>query len=472
MIRDREKMKKYFIGGGILLALLIGVVVILWNLDFTLENIPAHVEVAHGEDLPAVQPQACLQGYLVDADIQVSGQVDLEKAGTYTLTYASKYFWYTAQKLQTITIVDKERPVITLKGDDEHYTLPGHTYEEEGYTAWDKHDGDITDKVQRRESNGNYIYWVTDSNGNTAEVCRNVLYADYTAPELTLHGSTFITIMAGQTYSESGYTAVDNADGDITDKVQVSDDFSIYAPGTYTITYTVKDRSGNQTQKTRTLTVVGRTQVSTVSPSGKVIYLTFDDGPSQHTPRLLSILKKYNVKATFFVVGTAALGYVDDIYNDGHAVALHTNTHDFDSLYASEEAYFADLYAVQDKVYQYAGIRPTMVRFPGGSSNTISRSVCKGIMSRLVKAVPAMGFQYYDWNVDSMDAGGAWNADQVFQNVVNGVKNRNVSIVLQHDIHGFSVDAVERIIQWGLANGYTFLPLTPESPKAHHGVNN
>jgi hypothetical protein len=74
--------------------------------------------------------------------------------------------------------------------------------------------------------------------------------------------------------------------------------------------------------------------------------------------------------------------------------------------------------------------------------------------------------------VDSNDAGGAKTADEVYRNVINGCKSRTASVVLQHDIHGYSVDAVERIIQWGLANGYTFEALTPNSPTAHHPINN
>ena len=112
-----------------------------------------------------------------------------------------------------------------------------------------------------------------------------------------------------------------------------------------------------------------------------------------------------------------------------------------------------------------------MVRFPGGSSNTVSR-FSPGIMTYLTQAVQDCGFQYFDWNVDSVDAGGAKTAKEVFENVIGAVQNRDVSVVLQHDIKGFSVEAVYRILAWGLDNGYTFLPLDMTSPAAHHGVNN
>ena len=93
-------------------------------------------------------------------------------------------------------------------------------------------------------------------------------------------------------------------------------------------------------------------------------------------------------------------------------------------------------------------------------------------MTRLTQDLTDMGYEYYDWNVLSGDAGETTDTDVVAQNVINGISNHNVSIVLQHDIKGFSVAAVEQIIIWGLSNGYTFLPLTPGSPTAHHGLNN
>ena len=113
-----------------------------------------------------------------------------------------------------------------------------------------------------------------------------------------------------------------------------------------------------------------------------------------------------------------------------------------------------------------------LLRFPGGSSNTISKDYSKGIMTRLAAAVTERGFTYFDWNVDSNDAGGAKTADEVFNNVIKGVKNKQNSVVLQHDMKSYSVDAVEKIIVWGLKNGYTFLPLDANSPTCHHGINN
>ena len=208
-------------------------------------------------------------------------------------------------------------------------------------------------------------------------------------------------------------------------------------------------------------------------PAGtKVIYLTFDDGPGKHTERLLDILDKYGVKATFFVVGTGKTSMYSEIVERGHAIGIHCNSHEWSKVYASDEAYLNDLETMRQLILDKTGVDTRLIRFPGGSSNTASRKYCKGIMTRMTKKVEEMGYRYFDWNVDSNDAGSAKTASKVFQNVVNGCSKRNVSIVLQHDTKGYSVDAVEQIILWGLANGYTFLPMDPSSPTMHHGINN
>ena len=92
-------------------------------------------------------------------------------------------------------------------------------------------------------------------------------------------------------------------------------------------------------------------------------------------------------------------------------------------------------------------------------------------MSRLAEEVEKRGFYYFDWNVSSGDAGGASTSDEVYNNIVNSL-GVGYSIVLQHDTKKFSIDAVERIIEYGLNNGYTFKTLSPGSPKAHHRIFN
>ena len=127
---------------------------------------------------------------------------------------------------------------------------------------------------------------------------------------------------------------------------------------------------------------------------------------------------------------------------------------------------------MQEVIESYTGEKPMILRFPGGTSNTVSKQYNKGIMTRLTEQLKELGFRYFDWNVDSRDAGGAKTAEAVLANVINGIGDKEVAVVLQHDLYGFSVEAVEDIIVWGLNNGYTFAPLTEYSPACEHEPNN
>jgi len=325
---------------------------------------------------------------------------------------------------------------------------------------------------------GTYLLKYTARLGDrVATDYRRVNVVDTEKPQLKLVGAQYYTMRVGQPYGELGCTATDNYDGDLSSRVTVTTDLNPYMPGEYTVTYTATDSNKNATSITRTVCVEdwdGAVQMPIYGePNGKVIYLTFDDGPSQHTERLLDVLKKYGVRATFFVVNTKFIDITKRIAAEGHTLALHTNSHVYKSIYASEDAYFQDLYAIRDTVKKLTGQEPDIIRFPGGSSNGVS-SFNPGVMTRLTKRVEEEGFSYFDWTVDSKDTGGAKTPEAVFRNVAEGILDakQNHSIILQHDIKGYSVDAVESIILWGLAQGYTFLPMDENTPTCHHTVRN
>lgn len=400
----------------------------------------------------------------------IQSDLQEDKLGKYSITYKASLFGWHAEAERTVRVVDTKAPVLTLRTSGKT-VLPGEKYVEEGYIAVDNHDGNLTYKVNRRVGLDSVIYTVMDSSGNPVSVERKIPYFDPLPPEIELTKGEYVVIPCGTFYSEPGFTASDNADGDLTEMVAVEGEVIWYQPGTYEIVYTIADAFGNVTQKIRTVEVQGQEWPQTVIPNGKTIYLTFDDGPSEYTLKLLDLLKRYGVKATFFVTGSGSGGELWRMYKEGHSIGMHTMTHDYQSIYASEEAFFNDLYSIQDVIYRNTGIRPTLMRFPGGGSNLVS-SFNEGIMTRLTKAVQDAGFQYFDWNVDSNDAGGALRRQTVATNVIENVKKQRTSVVLQHDIHGYSVDAVEDIIIWGLENGYRFLPLTETSPAMHHAVLN
>lgn len=222
------------------------------------------------------------------------------------------------------------------------------------------------------------------------------------------------------------------------------------------------------------LTVSFSTAVSASADAEKVIYLTFDDGPSVYTEQLLDVLQKHDVQATFFLVNTQVdpEHLLSRMAAQGHSLGIHSYCHDFPTIYASDEALFRDIYAMQDAIFAATGVRTWLLRFPGGSSNTVSRRYCRGIMSRAVKRVREEGFVYFDWNVDSGDAYGCHDAEAIYRNIVSGIRTKKRAVVLQHDVNGCSVSVVERVILWGKAEGYVFRALDTDSPPCRHRVQN
>lgn len=291
---------------------------------------------------------------------------------------------------------------------------------------------------------------------------------DTEAPVLTLYGEDYVEVIARSTYEDMGYVATDNLDGDLTERVIVSGELNINLCGKYVLTYEVSDNAGNTTRVEKTVAVK---QPETIIPEGKIIYLTFDDGPGKYTDDVLDILKKYKIKATFFTCGNGKPNLVTKIHEEGHTVGIHCKSHDYNVVYASEEAYFEDLFAMQDLIYECTGVRTTLVRFPGGSSNKVSE-FNPGIMSRLTEQLAQQGFQYFDWNVSSGDSG-TKDTEKILNNMISGVKKHRWSVVLQHpETREFSMKALEDFIVWALENDYTFLTLDNTSPGAHHSVNN
>ena len=418
--------------------------------------------------------------------VTVSGQVDPSRLGKYLLKYTAQLNGRVRTAYRYVHVIDTEAPAIMLTSDPDAYTLIGETYQEEGFSATDNYDGNLTSKVVRREVDGVMYYTVTDSVGNTTTVSRKINYIDPNAPIISLKGGQIAYILSGENYAEPGCTATDFRDGDLSDDVIVSGDVDGNLPGIYTLKYSITNSLGVESVKERIIYVIPKqndtpdsdeenlpTPGTTIEPNGKTIYLTFDDGPGPHTDRLLDVLKKYGVKVSFFVKGGSDYNAcLTRAAEDGHTVAIHTYTHNYAQIYASDAAFMADLEATQKLILDYTGKKSMLTRFPGGSSNSISANYNKGIITRLTKKLTELGYQYFDWNVDSNDAGGARNAEEVFNNIVKGIGNKQNSVVLQHDIKGFSVDAVERVIAWGLCNGYTFAALDENSPTCHHGVYN
>ncbi len=417
----------------------------------------------------------------VTSSVKIIGTVDYNKVGTYKIEYEVPTIVGEYNVEQTINVVDSIKPTITLKGDKVYNLSYSAKYDELGFTVEDNSFEDLTQKVkiskeEITDTEYDIIYSVEDSSGNTAVERRKVLIVDDIAPVISINGSANMRILVNSTYTEKGATAIDEKDGDLSDKIEISGKVNTSKVGEYKIKYTVSDKSGNKAETTRKVVVYKESTNPSSSGTG-VIYLTFDDGPSSSiTPKILDILKEKNVKATFFVLNyNSSLEYlIKREYNEGHSIGIHGYSHVYSEIYKSDEAFMNNVTKLQKKIAATIGYSPTIIRFPGGSSNTVSKNYNKGIMSRLSKTVIDAGFRYYDWNVSSGDAGGAQTSAQVYNNVVNNLSKSRSNVVLMHDFGGNTktLNALADIIDYGLENGYIFKPITKDTPMVTHHISN
>ena len=194
-------------------------------------------------------------------------------------------------------------------------------------------------------------------------------------------------------------------------------------------------------------------------------YLTFDDGPSPVTDVVLNVLAEQDILGTFFVVGT----YLDNpdnharlkrIVAEGHTIAIHTQTHNYSTVYASVDAYLADFYEIWNRVYEITGVKANILRFPGGSINSYNGSIYQEIIAEMTRR----GFVYYDWNVSAEDAVSS-KPTPVAKIIDHATRHGNSShvVVLMHDSSSkeTTATALDSIITTYKEAGYALLPLSP-----------
>lgn len=207
-----------------------------------------------------------------------------------------------------------------------------------------------------------------------------------------------------------------------------------------------------------------------VTDDRKKVYLTFDDGPSENTDKILDILKAYNVKATFFVIGNQREGMRERyrrILAEGHTLGIHSYSHEYALVYENMESWKQDVLAIQQYVYDVTGFRPVLYRFPGGSSNTIS----KVDMRACIRFLNQSGFVYFDWNVSAQDATGATKkAETILENVLNDVAKFDASVVLMHDsaARAVTVEALPQLIERLRTMDAVLLPITSGTKPVQH----
>lgn len=203
----------------------------------------------------------------------------------------------------------------------------------------------------------------------------------------------------------------------------------------------------------------------------KKVYLTFDDGPSIYTSQILDICQKYNIKVTFFVVGKTGTENEElyrRIVQDGHSIGMHSFSHKYKEIYATKENFENDVDSLKEYIQNVTGVETDLYRFPGGSSNSVS----KVPIEELITCLNERGIKYFDWNVSCLDASGKeYSARQIADNVLNHIDEYKSSIVLMHDsgdkIH--TVEALPIIIETLLNRGdIDILPITDETELVQH----
>jgi len=191
------------------------------------------------------------------------------------------------------------------------------------------------------------------------------------------------------------------------------------------------------------------------------VYLTFDDGPSARTAEILDILKKEDIKATFFIIGKEGekeKELMKRIVEEGHTLGIHTYSHVYGDIYKSVENYLEDFNKTFELIYNTTGIKPEVFRFPGGSINRYSSLNYEEIIAEMLRR----GFTYYDWNSSSGDANLSANANTVYYNSVQSSEGKGCVILLMHDSVSkyYTVAALPKIIEYYKAKGFKFSCLT------------
>ncbi len=222
-----------------------------------------------------------------------------------------------------------------------------------------------------------------------------------------------------------------------------------------------------------------RTEIDAQEDAGeeegiRKVYLTFDDGPSSNTGRILDILAEYDVKATFFVVGKEEELY-QPLYNriveEGHTLAMHSYSHKYQEIYQSKESYVEDLTRLQEFLYDTTGVWCRYCRFPGGSSNTVS----KVDMHELIEYLDEQDMTYFDWNIVSGDATSDYiSSGDIIRNCTRKLGEFDEAIILMHDAaeKDSTVKALPGLIEQIQAMENTkIVPITDDTEPIHHISN-
>lgn len=193
----------------------------------------------------------------------------------------------------------------------------------------------------------------------------------------------------------------------------------------------------------------------------KIVYLTFDDGPSTSTtPEILDILKEENVKATFFVIGKLVGAHPEIVkraYEEGHYIANHSYDHNNDVLYKSKENFVNEIKRTDEAIGKAIGIEDYcshVFRFPNG----FMAPKYKMKKKEMAQVLPEMNYTYIDWNCLNNDSVQKYTKEQLIDNLKKSSKNKKTLVILMHDTKDVSdsSSALKESIHYLKTQGYQF----------------
>lgn len=466
------KINKKVILGILIVAIMI---VVVWNQRNTSNFVfvKDNPEVEINSEFDALENVKEIKGANKEQIKIDTSKVNLKRVGEYPIVYQ-----YQEEQAEIIvSVVDHKAPSFSIK---ELEIDLGMRVEAKDLVKDVKDDSEVKIYFEKNYSfdkigDVKVTIIVEDTSGNQTrkKSVVHVLTKDTTAP--ILKGVKDITMQKdGQIDFLAGIQVSDNRDPNPNVKINIGK-LNLHEVGDYEVIYEIKDRSGNRTTEQCMVHVVNYKTIGTSEQSDeKVIYLTFDDGPSKYTKKILDILDQYNAKATFFVTGTNEEYFylIKETHDQGHTIGLHSYNHEYNQIYVSKKAYYDDLKKISDLCHEQLGFVPKYIRFPGGSSNNISKQYNVGIMSVLTKDVIKQGYQYYDWDISSGDGKGSLSVNELIKNATVGTDNNIV--ILCHDANGKenTVKALPSIIKYYQDKGYRFAGINDSSYVPHHTVHN
>lgn len=439
-----------------------------------IDFIDEEVHIALNEE---IKPYEYIKDYhhVSIKDIKINNKVNHKKCGEYKIEYQ----FLNKTKTLKVFVEDQIPPsfetinkkIFLNERIDPHDLVKNIEDETKTVTYFYK------DYIFNQEKTYTVEIVVEDEYANKTKKKAYVLVENKDIEAPTLEGLTTLEINVDQKVDlTKGVIKKDDHDKD--PKLIIDDSsLNIKKAGEYIVLYTVKDQSGNQTTYQRKVIVKSKYSNKEAKQDGiKTCYLTFDDGPSYNTPKILKILDQYHIKATFFVTGTHndSYQYIKEIDKKGHTIGLHTYSHDYEEIYTSLAAYMKDLKKIQELVKKQTGKEVYYMRFPGGSSNLVSKKYNVGIMKRLTKKVIDEGYQYYDWTCVNGDGENIKTVSGLIKKAKEETGDLEDIMFLMHDgsSNDATVKALPSIIEYLQGKGYEFKVIDETSPTFHHTVQN